>query len=139
MGRSRGGPSTTIHARCGSESDALDRRITAGQAGDAPVGDAMIDASNPCDGMAQAARDRAYDRHAIRATRDATGITPVMPPQANRLESMVDDTEQDKQRNKVARLCNKLKQFRRVATRYAKRTALFLSFVILALIVVMLR
>ena len=139
MGRSRGGPSTKIHALCGSESDALDLRITAGQAGDAPVGEAMIDAINPCDGIAQAAMDRAYDSNAIRAKLDAKGITPVIPPKANRLENIDYDKEQYKQRNKVERLFNKLKQFRRVATRYEKLTAMFLSFVILALIVIMLR
>jgi putative transposase len=44
-----------------------------------------------------------------------------------------------KQRNKVERLFNKIKQFRRVATRYEKLKANFLAFVILALIVIMLR
>ena len=99
----------------------------------------MIDAINPCDGIAQAAMDRAYDSNAIRAKLDAKGITPVIPPKANRLEIIVYDKEQYKQRNKVERLFNKLKQFRRVATRYETRTAMFLSFVILALIVIMLR
>jgi transposase len=103
------------------------------------VGEAMLDAINPCDGMAQAAMDRAYDSNAIRAKLDAKGITPVIPPKAHRLEIIVYDKEQYKQRNKVERLCNKLKQFRRVATRYEKLTAMFLSFVILALIVIMLR
>ena len=46
----------------------------------------MIDAINPCDGIAQAAMDRAYDSNAIRAKLDAKGITPVIPPKANRLE-----------------------------------------------------
>ena len=99
----------------------------------------MIDAINPCDGIAQAAMDRAYDSNAIRAKLDAKGITPVIPPKANRLESIVYDKEPDKQRNKVERLFNKLKQFRRVATRDETRTAMFLSSVILALIVIMLR
>ena len=44
IGRSRGGLSTKMHALGGSESDAIDLRITAGQAGDAPVGEEMIDA-----------------------------------------------------------------------------------------------
>ncbi|HEY7493889.1 MAG TPA: transposase, partial [Candidatus Tectomicrobia bacterium] len=123
----------------GSESDALDLRITAGQAGDAPVGEAMIDALQPCDGIAQAAMDRAYDSNAIRAKLDAKGITPVIPPKANRLEMIGYDKEQYKQRNKGEQLFNKLKQFRRVATRYEKRTATFFGFVILALITVLSR
>jgi len=128
-----------MHALCGSESDAVDIRITAGQAGDAPVGEELIDAINPCDGIAQAAMDRAYDSNAIRAKLAAKGIDPVLPPKANRLEIIVSDQEQYKQRNKVERLFNKLKQFRRVATRYEKLKATFLAFVTLALIIIMLR
>jgi transposase len=83
--------------------------------------------------------DKAYDSNAIRAKLAAKGIAPVLPPQAHRLELMVSDTEQDKQRNKVERRCNKLKQCRRMATRYEQLTAPFLGFVILALIIIMLR
>jgi transposase len=122
-----------------SESDALDIRITAGQAGDAPVGEEMIAALNPHEQIAQAAMDKAYDSNAIRAKLVAKGIEPVIPPKANRLDVILYDKEQYKQRNKVERLFNKIKQFRRVATRYEKLTAMFLGFVILALIVIMLR
>jgi transposase len=139
LGRSCGGLRTKIHALCGSESDAIDLRITAGQAGDAPVGDERIDALDTPEGIRQAAMDKAYDSNAIRTKLTAQGIAPVILPNANRLESMVYDKAQYKQRNKVERLFNTLKQFRRVATRYDKRKAMFLAFVILALIVIMLR
>jgi transposase len=122
-----------------SESDAIDLRITAGQAGDAPVGEEMIDALDTRERIAQAAMDKAYDSNAIRTKLEAKGIEPVIPPKANRLEIILYDKEQYKQRNKVERLFNKIKQFRRVATRYEKLTATFLGFVILALIVIMLR
>jgi transposase len=128
-----------MHALCGSESDAVDIRITAGQAGDAPVGEEMIDALDTREGIRQAAMDKAYDRNAIRAQLDAKGLDPVIPPKANRLEIIVSDKAQYKQRNKVERLFNKLQQCRRVATRYEKLKATFLAFVTLALIVIMLR
>jgi transposase len=117
----------------------VDIRITAGQAGDAPVGEEMIDAINPSDGIVQAAMDKAYDSNAIRTKLMAKGIEPVIPPKANRLEIIVYDKELYKQRNKVERLFNKIKQFRRVATRYEKLKAMFLAFVTLALIIIMLR
>ena len=94
MGRSRGGLSTKIHALCGSESDAIDLRITAGQAGDAPVGEEMIDALDTHERIAQAAMDKAYDSNAIRAKLAAKGIEPVIPPKANRLDIILDDKEQ---------------------------------------------
>ena len=61
--------------------------------------------------------DKAYDSNAIGAKVDAKGIGPVLPPTGNRLEIMVYDKAQEKQRNKVERLCNKRKQCRSVATR----------------------
>ena len=84
-----------------SESDALDIRITAGQAGDAPVGEEMIAALDPHEQIAQAAMDKAYDSNAIRAKLVAKGIEPVIPPKANRLDVILYDKEQYKQRNKV--------------------------------------
>lgn len=122
-----------------SEADAADIRITAGPVGDAPVGEALVDALDPRDGIRHAAMDKAYDSNAIRAKLGAKGITPVIPPKSNRLESVVSDQERYKQRNKVERLFNKLKRFRRVATRHEKLKANFLAFVTVALIVIMLR
>jgi transposase len=130
---------TTIHALCASEADAVAIRITAGQAGDAPVGEAMIAALEPRDGIEPAAMDTAYDSNAIRAKLDANGITPVIPPQSNRLEIIVYAKDSYQQRNQVERLFNKIKQFRRVATRYEKLKANCLAVVIVALIVIMLR
>jgi putative transposase len=103
------------------------------------VGEEMIDAIDPREQIAQAAMDKAYDSNAIRAKLSAKGIEPVIPPKSNRLAVICYDKEQYKQRNKIERLFNKLKQFRRVATRYEKLTATFLGFVVLALIVIMLR
>jgi transposase len=130
---------TKIHALCASEADAVAIRITAGPVGDAPVGEAIIDAIDPREGIQQAAMDKAYDSNAIRNKLQAKGITPIIPPKSNRLDLIVYDKEGYKQRNKVERLFNKIKQFRRVATRYEKLTANFLAFVLLALIVIMLR
>ena len=130
---------TKIHALCASETDAVAIHITAGQVGDALVGEALIDAIDPRERIEQAVMDKAYDSNTIRAKLQAKGITPVIPPKSNRLESLVYDQECYQQRNKVERLFNKLKQFRRVATRYEKLTANFLAFVLLALIVIMLR
>ena len=74
-----------------------------------------------------------------RAQRAAKGIQPLIPPRANRLESIGYDPEGYQQRHQIERLFNQLKPFRRVATRYEKLKANFLAFVLLALIVIMLR
>lgn len=139
MGRSRGGLTTKIHLLCASESDALEVQLTAGQRHDAPVGETLLQSLDPRDGIRQAAMDKAYDSTPIRILLLGKGIDPVIPPKANRVELIDYDQQSYKQRNKVERLFNKLKQFRRVATRYEKLKDHFLAFVVLALIVMMLR
>ena len=113
-------------------------RITAGQVGEAPIGEAILAAIDSRDGIQRAAMDKAYDSNAIRAQLEAKGIEPIIPPKANRLDIIIYD-QGYQQRNKVERLFNKIKPFRRVATRYEKLNANFLGFVTLALIVIMLR
>ena len=139
IGRSRGGLTTKIHLLCASESDALEVQLTAGQRNDAPVGEALLQTLDPRDGITQAAMDKAYDSNPIRVLLKGKGIDPVIPPKANRVELIDYDKQSYKLRNKVERLFNKLKQFRRVATRYEKLKENFLAFVMLALIVIMLR
>ena len=139
IGRSRGGLTTKIHALCATESDAVDIRITAGEAGDAPIGEEIIDEIDVRDGIKNAAMDKAYDSNAIRKKLEAKGIEAVIPPKSNRLDIIFYDKKSYKERNKVERLSNKIKQFRRIATRYEKLKKNFFAFVILALIVIMLR
>lgn len=130
---------TKLHALCASEADAVAIHITAGPLGEAPVGEALIDAIAPRERIEQAVMDKADDSNPIRTPLQAQGITPVIPPQANRLESLVYDQEGYQQRHKVERLFNKLTHVRRLATRYEKRIANFLAVVLLALSVSMLR
>ena len=73
--------------------------------------------------------DRAYDSNAIRQVLEDQGIEAVMPGKTKRTQEMRDDKEQDKLRQKVERFFNKLKQFRRIATRYDKLGRTFLAFV----------
>ncbi|CAN5493753.1 hypothetical protein BH11PLA2_BH11PLA2_22600 [soil metagenome] len=54
---------------------------------------------------------------------------PTIPSKANRTHPWPLDTEAYKQRNRVERLFGKAKEFRRFATRYEKRKAMFLGVV----------
>jgi transposase len=53
----------------------------------------------------------------------------VIPSKTNCLEESPYDREQDKCRQKVERFFNKLKHFRRIATRYDKLSRTFLAFI----------
>jgi transposase len=63
-------------------------------------------------------------------------IKPVIPSRADQPENPDFDRKTYRQRNAVARLVGKLKQFRRVATRYDKRKLHYLAFVHLASVIV---
>ena len=62
-----------------------------------------------------------------------SGEEPVIPPKRNRTFKRPYDAELYKERNVIERFFSKLKQFRRVATRYNKLLANFMGFVNLSL------
>ena len=56
-------------------------------------------------------------------------IAPANPPKKNRKEALLYDEAVYKERNRVERLIGRLKQFRRLATRYEKLAVTFLALV----------
>ncbi len=83
--------------------------------------------------------DKAYDSQAIRHFLGALGIEAVIPPRSNRTKAMAYDPEKYKLREQVERFFNKLKQFRRMATRYEKLSRTFLALIQLVSTWIMLR
>lgn len=67
------------------------------------------------------------------------GAEVVIPSKANRVEPREYDKVLYKERNKVERCVNKLKQYRRVATRYEKTARNFLGMVLFAAITIWLK
>lgn len=65
--------------------------------------------------------DKAYSSEAIRRYTRGRHIRITIPRQANEARSGPFDREIYRQRNRVERLINRFKQFRRLATRYEKR------------------
>lgn len=83
--------------------------------------------------------DKGYDAdHLVDKITDA-GIDVVIPPKRNRKVQRPYDSDLYKERNKIERFFSKLKQFRRVATRYDKLLANFMGFVKLAAIAIWLK
>ena len=76
--------------------------------------------------------DKGYDGDDVRSLLLMHGILPVIPPKANRKESMACDFKAYKDRNRIERMFNRLKQFRRIATRYDKTARSFIGFLCLA-------
>lgn len=82
--------------------------------------------------------DKGYDADANRAAIRAQGAEPCIPPRRNRTAAIRYDRHLDRERNGVERFFGRVKQYRRVATRYDKKAANFLGFVWLAAIDIML-
>jgi len=76
--------------------------------------------------------DKGYDADYIVGAALGMGALAVIPPKSNRLIQRPYDTELYKERNLVERLFNKLKHFRRVATRYDKTANSFMAFLHIA-------
>ena len=78
--------------------------------------------------------DKAYSRRSIRLALRKRGIIPVIPTKANERRQPGFDRKAYRQRNIVERLINRLKNFRRIATRYEKRAANYLAMIHIAAI-----
>lgn len=83
--------------------------------------------------------DKGYDAGHLCDQIAETGTEVVVPPKRNRKVQQPYDTELYKERNRIERVFNKLKQSRRVATRYAKLLPNFMDFVKLAAITIWLK
>ena len=76
--------------------------------------------------------DKAYDSNQIVAAVSAIGAEVVIPPLSHRKSPRRYDSALYEERNLIERMYNKLKHFRRVATRYDKLAATYLGFVLIA-------
>lgn len=119
--------------------DALGRplrfRITAGQAHDITAAPALLDGQQADAVLA----DKAYDSNGLRETIAQMAAEAVIPSKRNRQVFIPHDTELYKQRNRIERCFNRLKHFRRFATRYDRRTIHFAGFIHLAAAIIWLR
>jgi transposase len=79
--------------------------------------------------------------HADRFREDLllSGVNPIIPFKSNRQERWALDRTLDRERNWVERVIGRLKQFRRVATRYDKTACSYLATLQLAVVRIWLR
>jgi transposase len=112
--------------------DALGRPLrfilTGGQVHDIITAPALLDG---IDGGAVIA-DKAYDSNSLRQLIADAGMTAVIPSRRSRKVPIPHDAALYKARNRIERCFNKLKHFRRFATRFDRRAMHFLAFIHLA-------
>jgi transposase len=101
--------------------------ITPGQTSDYLGFDLVMDDNLPEPSVLLA--DRGYDSDKVRETMEARNVVPVIPMRKSRKLRVAVDRTLYRLRNRVERCFNKLKNARRVATRYDKTAESFLGFI----------
>jgi transposase len=130
MGRTKGGLNTKIHAVVDNKARPVVVVLGAGNEADISVAPELIE--HVACGCVVA--DKAYDSNAFRALIAEKGSKACIPPRANRVEPMDYSKETYKKRHRVENFFQKIKRFRRVATRYDKLAQTYLGFVLLAIL-----
>jgi len=109
--------------------------LTAGQSGDVLAAPALLDGFTAVAVLA----DKAYDSNALRQIIADIGAEAVIPSNRTRKVSIPHNAAIYRHRNRIERCFNKLKHFRRFATRYDRRASHFLAFVHLAAAMIWMR
>jgi transposase len=136
MGRSRGGLTSKIHAVVDTHGLPVHLALTPGEAHDNRLCSALLSALVP---KSMLLADRGYDADWIRELARQQGAWANIPPKRNRKDPICFSPHLYRARNLIERFFNKIKQCRRVATRYDKLAANYLAFVKLASIRIWLR
>jgi transposase len=121
IGRSRGGLSTKIHAAVDALGNPLRFILTPGQWHESKQAEALITGFD----FDKLLADKGYDNDRLRTVVAAQGAEAVIPSIGSRTQIIPHDSHVYKDRNLVERFFNKIKHFRRIATRYDKTAASF--------------
>ena len=123
IGASVGGLSTKIHAKVDAFGQLLKILLSPGQAHESQFVFEAYD-SEPCEFFLA---DKAYDIEAFRDHVRKDGVEAVIPSKKNRKRAQVHDEHIYRERNTVERFFQKIKRFRRIATRYEKTARMYMA------------
>jgi transposase len=98
--------------------------LTPGNTSDHKAAHACLEAMPPSKYMIA---DKGYDSAALRQWLAARGTEPVIPPRANRKLQYTYDKALYRNRNVIERSFGRLKDYRRIATRFDKNVQNFLA------------
>jgi len=139
LGRSRGGFSTKIHVRCEGKGKLITFLLTPGQASDIDQAEMLMEhgairkpRGRPQLHPERVVADKGYTSQAFRQYLRKKHIRYTIPHRKNEHYKGCFDKRIYRERNIVKRLINRLKQFRRIATRYEKRAANFAAMITVA-------
>ena len=136
MGRSRGGLTSKVHAVVDANGLPVRLGLSPGEAHDNRLCPMLLAGLRP---RTMVPADRGYDADWLREFVNQQGAWDNIPPKVNRKDPICFSPHLYRARNVVERFFNKIKQCRRIATRYDRLAADDLAFIKLASIRLWLR
>ncbi|WP_170440224.1 IS5 family transposase [Ruegeria arenilitoris] len=133
IGRPKAGMNTKLHAICDSIGRPLNLFVTAGQVSDYIGFRALLSSIPNVDWLPG---DRGYVVDWFRDAFTYEGIRACIPSRKQRNTPVKYDKRRNKRRNRIEIMFGKLKDWRRVATRYDRYSKIFLSAIALAATVI---
>ncbi|MBC7991509.1 MAG: IS5 family transposase [Luteimonas sp.] len=133
IGRTKGGLNSKLHAVCDGQGRPLVMLLTEGQTSDYKGAALMLDALPKAKAMLG---DRGYDADWFRTALIAKGIAPCIPSKANRKIPIPHDRRLYRQRHRIENMFGKLKDWRRIHTRYDRCAHTFFSAIAIAATVI---
>jgi transposase len=140
LGRSQGGFSTKIHLRAEGQGKPITFTLTPGQQHEITQAEQLVQQGaiqrpigRPRLHPKRIVGDKGYSFPFYRRFLHCKGIQATIPRKKNQYRTGPFNKEVYRQRNRVERLINRLKQFRRVATRYDKRAVNYGAMLTLAM------
>jgi transposase len=117
IGITKGGRNSKIHGLVDKLCRPWVLILTPGNTADCTVGPVCV---SLLDGIKELLGDKAYDSNSFRKSLRKDGIRPVIPGRSNRKKRIRHDKQAYKGRNVIERCYCRIKDFRRIATRYDK-------------------
>lgn len=135
LGRSKGGFTTKIHAVVDALGLALRFTLTPGQRHDITQAPHLLQGFENSNIIA----DKGYDSNALIDQIHKQNCMPVIPPRSNRKTPRKYDKHLYKERHLVECFFNKIKHFRRIFSRFDKKSSSFIGFLSYASVILWLR
>jgi transposase len=133
IGRTKGGMNTKLHAVTDAQGRPIRLHVTAGQISDYTGAAALIEALPKVDWLLA---DRGYDADWFRKRLKDKEIKPCIPGRKNRKKPIKYDKRRYKRRNRIEIMFGRLKDWRRIATRYDRCPVVFRAAIDLAAAVI---
>lgn len=133
IGRTKGGLNSKLHAVCDGQGRPVVLLLSEGQMSDYKGARLIVDVLPPVKCLLA---DRDYDADWFRDALREKGIKPCIPAKKNRKQKIKFNGKLYKQPHKVENMFGKLKDWRRVATRYDRCAHTFFSTICIAAFVI---